>query len=375
MGENSRDLALKYAGKTSFELAPVLEWMEALNRARTKAPGFFEKRCYFTRRSFEQASSEATAHYKATRIKGNNLLNLCGGIGIDDAAFSGHFERVVSLDPDETVHDMAVLNMEKMGLTNVERRMETAENFIEKKPEPFDWVYADPDRRSESKRVVSLSDCSPDLVALWPAIQAMAPDQLVKLSPLYPLEHLPRELKGLKKIEVVASGDEVKEVLAFCSTGQPDREFLRAAVVLDKEGTKRFEAHSSRGTCQDVPASGYFYDVHAAIAKAGLGVDYAMAKGTHILIPNGLFQFSEQPVTGFMGRRFHIETSGTYSQKSFRTYLKERNISRAHFNTRFFHSTPEELKAAHRIGDGGDDYFFFFKDRKNQTVFIHGTKF
>ena len=44
-----------------------------------------------------------------------------------------------------------------------------AEEYLATCTDHFDWIYADPDRRSaEGKKLVRLEDCSPDLVALYP---------------------------------------------------------------------------------------------------------------------------------------------------------------------------------------------------------------
>ncbi len=368
------DLALRFSGKVNFPLAPVIEWIDALQRAEKKLPVFASKRCYLTKRAIEQASSETTATYKASLVRGENLLNLCGGLGVDDWAFSGVFRSVVSLENDSSLHEIAEANLEKLALTSIHRKNCSAEAFLAMDTRHYDWIYADPDRREAGKRLVSLADCSPDLPALWPVIQQRSKFQLIKLSPLYPLEQLEKELSGLFRIEIVSWQNEVKEVLAFCDSAGYSGPVLRKAVSIEEQGIVSFEGEVERMQSSIPQEGGYFYEAHPALAKANLAVTYAKKRGMEILIPNGLFQRSSEQVPEFFGRSFVWVYGDGYSRKKFQQYLKTRGIIKANFTCRYFKQTPEELKKAHEMEDGGEDYFFFFEKLNKEPHFIHGRK-
>ena len=50
----------------------------------------------------------------------------------------------------------------------------------------FDWIYADPDRRSaEGRKLVRLEDCSPDIIALKPLLDRVSGRLCIKNSPLF----------------------------------------------------------------------------------------------------------------------------------------------------------------------------------------------
>ncbi|HCS20519.1 MAG TPA: hypothetical protein DIW47_08160 [Bacteroidetes bacterium] len=368
------DLALRFSGKVKFPLAPVIEWIDALQRAEKKLPVHASKSCFLTKRALEQASSEATARYKATQVQGENMLNLCGGLGVDDWAFAAVFERIISLEKDKSLHDLAEANLEKLKLPSIHRKNCSAEEFLDENKEHYVWIYADPDRREAGKRLVSLADCSPDLPALWPLIQERSGFQLIKLSPLYPLEQLEIELKGLFRIEVVSWQNEVKEVLAYCSSNEQNIPVTRKAVSIETNGSIFFEGQVEKGQTALPAQGGYFYEAHPALAKANLAVTYASSQGTEILVPNGLFQQSAELVPDFFGRSFVRVDGDGYSRKKFQRYLKTRGIIKANFTCRYFKQSPEELKKAHGMDDGGEDYFFFFEKGNKEPHFIHGRK-
>jgi hypothetical protein len=372
--KNPSELALRHAGKVGFSLNPVLDWLDALQRARHKMPLHFAVTCYLTRRAVEQCSSEATAEYKASQIEGKTLLNLCGGIGIDDWALSKKIERIISLDTDVELSNLAKMNFQKLEINNVQRLTLDAADYLDKNITQYDWIFADPDRREQGKRLVTIADCSPDIISLWPQIQAQSNQQLIKLSPLYPIDQLQKELPGLYRIDVLAKDNEVKEVLAFCTSHSINDKVERRAVNLSIQGNVNFLGVPESALCALPSTGGFFYDAHPALAKANLAVSYANHLGIQMLVSNGLYQQSEKLIPGFFGRTFKVINSEMYSGKKFQQYLKKLAINKAHFNCRNFRHNPEELKKLHKIGDGGDDYFFFFDDCLKRACFIHAEK-
>ncbi|MBI1221541.1 MAG: hypothetical protein GC180_02965 [Bacteroidetes bacterium] len=364
-------LGLRYSGKVAFQLPAVLEWLDALQRGKDKLPNWVDRRCVFTRRSMEQASSEMTAQQKIRELNGDRILNLCGGIGVDDAAFARCFKEVVSVEMDEEVHELALVNMKKLGIQNIRRVLNEAGQFLEDESETYDWIFADPDRRESGKRFVQMCDCSPEIIPLWSLIQNKSKRQLIKLSPLYPLEQLEQELPGIYRIEVVAWKGEVKEVLAYCETGYSG-EVSRKAIELDPY--QSFKGKPAANKSWAMPDKTYFYEVHPSLSKSGLASSYAESIGTEVLISNGIYQQSDQLIPSFFGREFIQIHRSAYSRKKFDQYLKDQSIQQANLASRFFKWSPQELKKLHRLKDGGRDYFFFFENSERKPYFIHGRK-
>ncbi|MDE6569149.1 MAG: RsmD family RNA methyltransferase, partial [Alistipes sp.] len=115
-------------------------------RARHKLPSFAAVGCIFPPRAFEQASSEVCACCK--RIEGETVLDLTCGLGVDAWALSRRFRRVTTLERDPVLAAVAAENFSRLGITNIEVVNSAAEDFLQRDGLSFDWIYADPDRRS-----------------------------------------------------------------------------------------------------------------------------------------------------------------------------------------------------------------------------------
>lgn len=374
LDEDPAALALKYASReTSFELAPILELISIYSKARNKLPSFFLGRCILNRKAYEQCSSEITALWKADRYTGTTLLNLCGGIGVDDWAFADRFSEVVSLEADPEIHELAQYNLKHLG-KKVNRICITAEEFLFRSTDNWDLIYADPDRRTEGERVFGLSDSSPSIPDLWETMLNRARRVLIKASPMINITSTLRELKRINRVTVLAVDNEVKEVLLEASAHTAE-ELLFEAVNVGREGEQCFSGTPQQLIAQGIPdKAAWFYECNLALIKAGLCGAYARQAGTLPLTDNAAFQVSLEDIPDFFGRRFRIVHIMDYSKNNFNRYLKEQKIVKANISRREFRLSPEQLKTLHKLRDGGDEYFFFFVDVYNESRVIHARK-
>ena len=76
-------LALKYAGKTSFDLKIALQLIAIYRKAAQKVPIISKNLLAVDQRSYEQSTSESVAKYKSAFIRGGKMLDLTAGIGMD----------------------------------------------------------------------------------------------------------------------------------------------------------------------------------------------------------------------------------------------------------------------------------------------------
>ena len=197
----------------------VATQVKYLARAERKLPTYAAAQCILPPRAFEQASSEAAAAHKA--ISGDSVLDLTCGLGVDALALSRRFRRVVALERDPLLARITAENLSRMGVANIEVIHASAEEFLERDGLHFDWVYADPDRRSpEGRKQVRLEACSPDIVALKPMIDRITRRLCVKNSPLFDVDEALR-LFPRSRVEVVSLGDECKEVVIYADDTGP----------------------------------------------------------------------------------------------------------------------------------------------------------
>ena len=128
----------------------VATQVKYLARAERKLPTYAAAQCILPPLAFEQASSEACAAHKA--IAGDAVLDLTCGLGVDTLFLSRRFRRVVTLERDPVLADVARENFRRLGVGNVEVVTAAAEEYLDREGLRFDWVYADPDRRAARGR-------------------------------------------------------------------------------------------------------------------------------------------------------------------------------------------------------------------------------
>lgn len=191
----------------------VATQVKYLARALRKLPAYAAAGCILPPRAFEQASSEACARHK--RIGGDSVLDLTCGLGVDAWALAARFRRVVTLERDPVLAAVARENFRRLGATNIEVVDAPAEEYLARTDERFDWIYADPDRRSAAgRKLVRLEDCSPDILALRPLLARTAPRLCLKNSPLFDTDEALR-LFPRCRVEAVSLDGECKEVTLY----------------------------------------------------------------------------------------------------------------------------------------------------------------
>ena len=295
----------------------VATQVKYLQRARTKLPRLYEARAIIPQRAFEQSSSEECA--TAKRMRGGSLLDLTCGLGMDAVAMAESFERVVAVERDEVLADVVRENLRRMGVGNVEVITASAEEYVASTEEHFDWVYADPDRRTaEGRRVVRLEDCSPDMVALYPALGRITERVAIKNSPLFDIEEAFR-LFGDCTVEVLSLSGECKEVNIYIDGGE-------ARIVAEAVGRERVEF--AREEVEDTPCEGefvaeeyrYLIIPDVALQKARL-VQHSL-RGKADVWSNNSFGFAREEVDGVLGRVEPIEKIEKFDPKALKRELR-----------------------------------------------------
>ncbi len=205
-----RDPQLVALDKHIDHAALVATQVKYLQRARRKLPSLYDARCIIPPRAFEQSSSEECAERKP--LTGDSVLDLTCGLGIDAIALARRFRRVVAVERDEALARVVRHNLTLLGISNVEVVNSTAEEYVSACNDHFDWIYADPDRRSDAgRKMVCLEDCSPDMLALMPHLRRLGERVAIKLSPLFDCDEAFR-LFSPAEVEVVSLGGECKEL-------------------------------------------------------------------------------------------------------------------------------------------------------------------
>lgn len=339
--------------RTIPEAQLVATQVKYLQRAAQKLPRYAAAGCILPPLAFEQASSEACAAHK--RIEGDSVLDLTCGLGVDALYLSRRFRRVVTLERNAVLAEVARENFARLGVEQIEVLCTDAEDYLRSTNERFDWIYADPDRRSaEGRKMVRLEDCSPNVVALRPALERIAPRLCLKNSPLFDVDEA-RRLFPDATVEVVSLDGECKEVMIY-NDGVPPQ---RIATAL---GIGSFGCAADAVLTVEPPATfdptAYRYLVvpDVALQKARL-VRAALAGKADVWSENGYGFAAEQP-DGVLGRVWAIEAIEPYDPKRLKRTLKGES---AELMRRDFPLRIEELRQRLGIKAGSRQRLAFTK--------------
>lgn len=379
---NLKSLLEEYSGRNSLALKKrfpehymlISQQLSIYPKAAKKLPVFTSFGCFLTAKSYEQSSSEPLAEYKARLFGGDVLLDLTGGLGIDDIAFSNSYDSVISIDSDNTLNELVRANLIIMGISNITRINSTAEEFIKIKI-TASLVYIDADRRAAGRRSIKLEDSSPPVIIMMKRLFEIAPCVLLKISPLVDLTYLSKTLKNISDIRVISLDGEVKEILVLLKRNHIGLTMRHAVDISALRSDQFFESSGVSGEFPALNENGcYFYEPSASLIKAGLTEEYAIKNGLFMLSKKSVYLTSDKFVKEFFGRSFEVISKMDFGKSAVKSYLKQNNIFKANIAQRDFPVTVDELRKAFRISDGGNDYLFFTAGSNRKKLFYHCKK-
>ncbi|WP_304953602.1 methyltransferase domain-containing protein [uncultured Alistipes sp.] len=295
----------------------VATQVKYLHRAVSKLPSYAAAQCILPPLAFEQASSERCAAHK--RIGGGRVLDLTCGLGVDALALSRRFGQVVTLERNEVLARVARENFRRLGAANIEVAAASAEEYLAQTHECFDWVYADPDRRSATgRKLVRLEDCSPSIPALLPAIRRAGGGLCLKNSPLFDIDEALRLFPD-SRVEAVSLDGECKEVVVY-DDGTGPEVTATALGAADRSFTARPDAVAPHPGVFDPARYRWLTVPDVALQKARLA-RLQLAGQADIWSDNG-FGFSAERPADAIGKVFAVESVEPYDPRRLRRELK-----------------------------------------------------
>lgn len=251
-------------------------------------------------------------------------MDMTCGLGIDTMALAENFERVVSIERDETLAEVVRYNMSLLGIDNVEVITASSEEYVASTTEHFDWIFVDPDRRSaEGKKMVCMEDCSPNVVALMPRLREISERVAIKLSPMFDCEEAFR-LCAPAEVEVVSIGGECKEVNIYTNAA---KDMLRIAVIGEGEWLFDHEAMVSEPSTELFAPEEYRYLlVPDVVLQKGRVAIAALKPHASIWSNNGYAFARELPTEALPARIFAIEAIEPYRPKELKRRWKGEGV-------------------------------------------------
>ena len=341
---------------SSRELA---EQLDSRQRAEKKLPLWFNTSgiIFPPKLSIEQSSSELTAAYKSQLLKGDKIIDLTGGFGVDTYFFSKKAKEVVHCEKSRELSILAGHNLSILGAENIRFINADSIEFLEETEETFDTIYIDPSRRIESKKVFLLKDTEPDVVSNLALFLTKASRIIIKTSPLFDIQSGLNELSQVSAVHVVSVKNDCKELLWVIDKGfAGEAEIISTAISISGQKSFRFKISGERSLSIDsysVPLK-YLYEPDVALLKAGCFKSITQAFPVLKLHQHSHLYTSENFVADFPGKVFNINAVSDYKQ-----FIKENQLKKANVISRNFPHSPDELKKKHKISDGGPEYLIF----------------
>jgi hypothetical protein len=369
--DDPRQLILQHKTILGIPAALIVQQIIARAKAKSKLPLYYRSPeiIFPPGINLEQSSSEITAKFKTEIVPAlRNAADLTGGFGIDSFFLSRVSQYLDYVEMNDDLLKIARHNHKVLGAENIRHYNATAADYV-KEMNDLDLVFIDPSRRTENRKVFSLTDSEPDIVDLQSPIFEKSKYILVKASPLLDLKLALKQLQFVKHVYVVSVDNEVKELL-FLSERNHSGEPLIEAVNLSKEKSERFAFRFSdeeSATILSGDPQRYLYEPFSSVLKAGAFKSLAKTFPVTKIQTNTHLYTSDKLVQDFPGRIFEIEDHIKPDKKSVSKYFPE---GKANVLTRNYPSSAEELKKKTGLTDGGERYLIGFSTQKEKAVIV-----
>ena len=333
---------------------------------------------YPPRLNREQASSEATALYKASlAVSGQwsvaRVADLTGGMGIDTLALAKVAEHMDYVERDPALCALMERNCKALGANNVTVHCADSMEWLQQfkiQNSKFDIIFIDPARRDVSgHKVAAFEDCTPDIPQHLDLLQSLCQRLMVKASPMIDINLAIKQLEHVTEVHVVAVKSECKEVLFLC--GKPMEEAVIHCVNITADGNADFSFRRSEEQAAEVEyctaVSHYLYDPHAALRKGGCFRLIAQRYGLPMLSPGTHLYTSDKLQPDFPGRIFEVLQEVTLNRKFLKTIVPNGKV---HVVVRNFPTEASTLQKQLGLSEGGNLFIVACTVGNHRTGFL-----
>ena len=364
-----RTLALS-ARPDGVDMQYALTQISGWQAARLKVPlwAATEGIVYPRHLSLEQCTSQYIAQYKASFIEsilgsGFKMADITGGMGVDCFFISRSGSKVYYNEMSAELCDCARANFKALGRPEIEISCSTAEDYIVSlTPDSLDLIYLDPARRGDAgRKLLSISDCQPDTVALQDDLLHIAPKVMVKLSPMLDISRALTELRHVSRVMVIGLEGECKEITLLMQRDF-DAEPTITAVDINSNGTPEMAVSSAKSNENALPLpitdpqqlqpGTYISEPSAPYMKSALFRTIAARTNTSLLHPDTHLFWSKEKPENVPGRTFMVKGIIPFDKRSLSALVK----TQANLSVRNFPESAPALQQRLKLRDGGPRY-------------------
>lgn len=354
--DDVRQLALQGKKNPEVEMTYALDQIAGRQKARVKIPSWAANDgiVYPPHLSMEQCSSEATARYKAQIAgKGNKIVDLTAGFGVDMAFMSTNFVEAVHVEQQESLCAISSANYTCLGLHHIHVVCCDGVAYLHQLKQA-DVIFIDPARRNEhGGRTYGMADCTPNVLEIIDEMLEKATRVIIKLSPMLDWQKAVSDVGNVSEVHIVSVGNECKELLLVVERKASN---LKVFCVNDGQVFSYTSNDETGSFCQAPSSPQYLYEPNASVMKAGCFQLIAQRFGISQPDKNSHLFLSEQIIPDFPGRGFAIERICTMNKRELKTGLA--GITQANIAVRNFPLSVADLRKRLKLKDGGDVYIF-----------------
>lgn len=373
IGKDISKMAFSTNPFEGIDFKEILNQIAAKSKAEKKLPLWFSTNSiiYPSKVSVEQTSSAITAHYKASLVSGESLIDLSGGFGVDDYYFSKNFDQVVHCEMQEDLSEIVAHNFKMLNAKNIQCKIGDSTQILKDLDRKWDCIYVDPSRRNASKgKVFMLSDCSPDVGELLPFYLSYSRTILIKAAPILDISAAMNDLIDVKEIHLVAVNNEMKEILFLIKRNYVGNPKVLCINITKEEIEKvEFSLNLDFPLFTALPKQ-FLYEPNASIMKSG-----AFNQLSNKLEMPKLHQhshlYTSDNAQNFPGRIFKIDEILDYNKSGI---SKISALKKANITTRNFPISVDDLRKKMKLKDGGDKYCFFTTNMNNEKIILICSK-
>lgn len=379
VNEDVRALALQAAKYPDVDMPAAVQQIAGYQIASRKIPSWASvgQIRYPRHLSMEQCSSEQTARYKASLIKGDTLVDLTAGLGVDCSFLARNFKQVTYVERQEELCELAHHNFPLLDLPHITVCKDDACSFLEKM-EPVDCIFLDPARRdSRGGKTVALADCEPNVIEMEPLLISKAKTVMIKLSPMLDITSALHDLKYITQIHLVSVQNECKELLLILKSEQNNQPVeIHCEQLINKDCSNHFAftVEEERDSANKLANSmlEYLYEPDVTLLKAGAYRILSSRFPVYKLHINSHLFTSSQYLPDFPGRHFQVVGVSGFGKKEIRHFLE--GVDKANLTVRNFPSTVADLRKRLKLKEGGELYIFATTLWNDEKVLIKCIK-
>ena len=338
-----------------FPIKDILSLIKIQKKNLKKNPDSLK--LIYTEKGAQQSSSKLLAEYHAQKFQEySSLADLCCGNGIDLMHLAIGKKKVYAIDLDETTLKTAKYNTK--NFTNIEFIYGNAEDFEGQ----VEAIFVDPDRRTETGRILDVEEMSPSLSKLL-RLKSITLNIAIKLSPAADYESL--KLSAEHTFEFISENRVLKEILlCFGKLSTPG--VTRKAILLP-EGIELSTSNAS------IPVSGicnYLFEPDPAIIRAGLVQEIGAEIGYDLIDLHLALLSGKEVVFSKFGTTYKRVINFSYDLKKLHKYCCENQIGELIIKTRGFPIPVEKFRQKIKLKGNRKAILFIIRLGDNHEMII-----